>query len=379
MRPDIGPTVLVVDDDLVLLEGLGDALTAAGYHALLAADGAAALTEVRRHRPDVIVSDIVMPGMDGCSLLRAVRRMPGLAAVPFIFLSARGERAEVRSGMDLGADDYVTKPFRAEELLQAIGSRLDRQRVIELERPPEDSDWVQQLATALHHELRTPLAQVSAYAELLASAGSPLQAEDFHATAVGLEQGVSRLGRLAADFLMLADLRLGRAREDYEARRATIHDWPALVAAAVARHEHAARQRGVVFAVSCADHAPPVHGDGVFLVDALGRLLDNAVKFSPPGGEVRVQVSPRDGALAIDVWDQGPGIDESRLEALLQPLRQVDRQRHEQQGLGNGLAICSGLVRLHGGEIHGARGDDGGSRFTIVLPTLEAAGRGTRT
>jgi signal transduction histidine kinase len=365
----------VVDDDVVLLQGLGEALTAAGYEPLLAADGASALSLMVDRMPDVIVADIVMPGMDGYQLLAAVRQMPQGSAVPFIFLSARGERDQVREGMDSGADDYVTKPFRSAELLQAISSRIARHRAIEDAGDRVRQDWVRHLSTTLHHELRTPLAEISAYAELLAASETQLGADDLHAVVSGLGAGVTRLGRLVADFLLLADLRSGRAAADFQSRRTLLANWPGFLADVAARYEEPARSRGVQLSTTCAEDVPPAAADPVYLADAIGRLVDNAIKFAPVGSRVVVTAESRGGAPAVDVLDDGPGIDEDLLPRLLEPLEQADRPHFEQQGVGNGLAICRGLVELHGGSLSAVRRAAGGSCFRIVLPaSAESAG-----
>jgi two-component system sensor histidine kinase KdpD len=275
--------------------------------------------------------------------------------------------------MDSGADDYVTKPFRSAELLQAISSRIARHRVIEDAGEQLREDWVRHLSTTLHHELRTPLAEISAYAELLAASEAGLGADDLHAVVSGLGAGVARLGRLVADFLLLADLRSGKARADFQARRVLLADWPDLLTTVASMYQEAARGRGVQLTATWAEGIPPAAGDPVFLTDAIGRLVDNAVKFAPVGSQVLVAAALRDGAPTIDVLDDGSGIDDAVLPLLLEPLEQGDRRSLEQQGLGNGLAICRGLVDLHGGRLTAARRPGGGSRFTIVLPPASAS------
>ena len=117
-------TILVVEDDAQILEILTILLREQGYHVVRARDGQTALSQVKNTRPDLIVSDVRMPGMDGFTLCEHVRADPAFAHVPFIFLTARDEKADRRRGMVLGADDYLTKPFEPEDLLLAIDARL---------------------------------------------------------------------------------------------------------------------------------------------------------------------------------------------------------------------------------------------------------------
>ena len=122
--------VLVIEDDPVIRGNILELLEAEGYEGIEAGDGKAGIAAALARKPDVIICDITMPVMDGLQVLRQVRDYPETAAVPFVFLTARAEREDVREGMALGADDYLTKPFTRHELLECIQSRLDRQRAM---------------------------------------------------------------------------------------------------------------------------------------------------------------------------------------------------------------------------------------------------------
>jgi putative two-component system response regulator len=119
-------TLLVVEDDPAMLVALRDILEASGYTVHTAANGQAALEVMGRLRPNLILSDIAMPIMDGIELFDAVRRMPDAATIPFIFLTARGTREDIFAAKSLGADDYITKPITSQELLAAVKARLQR-------------------------------------------------------------------------------------------------------------------------------------------------------------------------------------------------------------------------------------------------------------
>lgn len=123
-------SVLIVEDDQGLRSNIELILGLEGYRVRSAGDGVAALASVRAERPDLILCDIMMPEMDGHSLLEALKREPLCADIPFIFVTALGERADLRRGMAAGADDYLTKPFTAEELVAAVTGRLHRVETI---------------------------------------------------------------------------------------------------------------------------------------------------------------------------------------------------------------------------------------------------------
>jgi putative two-component system response regulator len=125
-------TLLVVEDNRPMRLGLRDILEQAGFVVLTAADGSEALAQMSQTRPDLILSDIAMPVMDGFAFFQEVRAKPEWVSIPFIFLTARGEREDIMRGKELGADDYLTKPFTPDELLTAVRARLDRTNQLQL-------------------------------------------------------------------------------------------------------------------------------------------------------------------------------------------------------------------------------------------------------
>ena len=124
--------ILLVEDDSLLLEVMSNILEAEGYEVYPAVNGKGALAIILDVKPDLIVSDIMMPEMDGFELLESVRVMPSGVTTPFLFLSARTERADVNRARSLGVDDYLFKPFDAPELINAVRTRIDRRRVVQL-------------------------------------------------------------------------------------------------------------------------------------------------------------------------------------------------------------------------------------------------------
>lgn len=120
-------TVLIIEDQPDMRENLVTILNMEGFVALEAPDGRRGLALALEEKPDLILCDVMMPVMDGHEVLAAMRQSPSISGTPFIFLTARGEKQDLRQGMNLGADDYLTKPVAADDLLAAINARLDRE------------------------------------------------------------------------------------------------------------------------------------------------------------------------------------------------------------------------------------------------------------
>lgn len=362
-------TVLVVEDDPNIREIVAMILHDEGYRVLRAEEGTAALALVQQERPALIVSDVKMPGLDGFGLCEQVRANRDLAQIPFIFLTASDERADVRHGMVLGADDYLTKPFEAEELVAAVQVRLARAAEARAAIERAGTDLQDSIVRSLTHEFRTPLALVAGYTDLLESDGQALGREEFDQVLHGLHSGSARLMSLVEDFLLLTQIETGVvAREAARVPFQPIVPDP-VIERAVAQAQAAAGARSVHLSVDCRTAEVMVAICPEHLAQIAGRLLDNAIKFSKPdGGRVEVTTGCRGDEWRLAVRDQGIGIPPEVLPWIFQAFRQVDRARLEQQGSGVGLTIVRGLAEVYGGRVIVESTPSQGSTFVVTLP-----------
>ena len=368
-----GDLILVVEDNVLLLEGIRDLLEVSGYRVLMADDAVQALALLEHNHPDLIVSDIMMPGMDGYELYEQVRLRPDLLDTPFVFVTARGEKADIRRGKELGADDYITKPFEEEDLLVVVRAKLARRQALKQQREDQFGELKRTIVATLSHEFRTPLTYVINYSEMLGSRGGQIDPDDFRQFMQGIRRGAERLHRLVLDFITLVELETGEAESMYQLRRRVIDDISPWLRTVVRRHQEAAEARHLRLEIDVPDGLPPVLADEIYLANAIGRLLDNAVKFSKPTSErIRVWAGADGTSLRLSVEDQGVGIRQEELVSLFALFRQIDRPKQEQQGTGSGLAICRGIVEIHGGQVEVASVYEVGSTFTIQLPLAGA-------
>ena len=160
--------LLVIDDDHSVRVNLVELLEAEGFDVLSAKDGRSGVQLARQHLPDLIICDIMMPELDGYGVLEQLRQDPVTATTPFIFLTAKVERSDLRQGMNLGADDYLIKPFTRNELLTAISTRLAKQAAFNQRLQTRLDALRTSITLALPHEFRTPLACILGYSEILA-------------------------------------------------------------------------------------------------------------------------------------------------------------------------------------------------------------------
>lgn len=365
-------TLLVVEDEPNLLLGIRDILELDDYAVITAQNGREALDVMNTlpQTPDLIVSDIMMPYMDGIQFLQEVRKNDKWVMIPFIFLTAKGGKTDVQQGKMMGVDDYLIKPFDADDLLVAVRARLKRHEVMRVVTDSEVEGVKRKVLTILNHEFRTPLTLVVAYADMLKNG----KVEDMGDSEVLLflreiNSGADRLRRLIENFILLVELESGDVVKTYEWRRSTINDFDSLI--------HAVHTR--IFSNPRVTHScdlqvktplPPLEGDREYLATMLYELIDNAIKFSPDGAQVIVQAEDVDGQLVLRVLDPGRGIPDEEMENIWKPFYQINREHHEDQGSGSGLTIVEGLVKLHNATIDVQSKVDEGSCFTVTFPKV---------
>jgi signal transduction histidine kinase len=364
-----GEKILIVEDDTSLLVGVQDILELAGFQVATAANGVEGLAVLETFQPDLILSDIMMPKMDGYRFFEAVRARPEWLGLPFIFLTAKGEKTDIRRGKQLGVDDYVTKPFEEEDLLVAIRAKLNRRAQLEAAHDRQIGELKRTILTTLNHEFRTPLTYITTYTELLRTAGSDATSDELMAYMRGLQSGSERLRRLVEDFILLVEIQSGEAQETCLRRRDRVPNMPHLLQAVLTRYTASAIKRGVQLIADLPAELPPLLADAEYLSSAISRLVDNGIKFAKrEGGRVTLSARAAGDRLLIHIKDDGIGMRAEEMDKIFDVFYQIDRAKMEQQGSGSGLAIARGLLNLHGGTLAVASEYGVGSTFTIELP-----------
>ena len=205
--------ILVIDDDSAVMALTTRALRSRGFQTLTAHNGVVGLEMAKTQLPDLIICDIQMPQLNGFETLAALRQDAATAAIPFIFLTAMADRDQVRQGMGLGADDYLTKPFTAQELIGAVNIRLDKQIALQRRSEEKLEDLRGNIGMALPHELLTPLNGILGLASLLMDEGSLFQPQEIRDFAQNIQVSALRLHRLIENFIIYSEIELARTRK----------------------------------------------------------------------------------------------------------------------------------------------------------------------
>ena len=358
--------ILIVDDNPVIRDSVDEILTISGYTSLTAADGVEALELMASHKPDLIISDIMMPRMDGYAFFEALKDVREWSTIPFIFLSARGEKMDIRRGYRMGADRYLVKPLEIEDLLIAVETRLER--AAELERVIEQdiNQTKQQLLNVFGHELRTPLSLLHGYSKILEQSQDTLDKEAVDEIFLVMQESVDRLVKLSEDIMLMVYLDSGVASITLESVNEPIfikHILENLILGLSGDIE----RRNINVELNLTDELTVV-GYSSYLSDLFKRILENAIKFGRPGGSVWIETNALPGEILITIRDDGIGIAPEKMALLFKLFQQIDRESMEQQGLGLGLAIATRLAEFHGGRISAESELGRGSKFTVHLP-----------
>jgi signal transduction histidine kinase len=381
-------TVLIVDDNPANLETLGDWLYNT-YRVLAATSGEAGLSVAGRTTVDIVLLDIMMPGMDGYEILRRLRANPRTRDIPVLFVTALDCDEDEELGLRLGAADYITKPLKPAVVLARIDTqlalsearrRLEEQnerleetvakRTADLEKAKSEAEAANRAKSAflaaISHELRTPLNGVLGFAELLELAND---LSDEHKRYVShIRKSGKHLLTMVQDIIDLADLGIGAIDINSEpCQTESCFD------EVIAHFREVANQRGLRFSVS---NAIPlaIEVDVRRVRRILSHILDNAFKFTEQG-EVQLDISLENRTLRIVVKDDGPGIPPERLERIFFPFQHDPATVYTRKGgSGIGLSLCKTLVDFLGGAIDISSEAGVGTHVLIRIPIKSVDG-----
>jgi signal transduction histidine kinase len=356
-------SVQIIDDDAPLGAALTAGLEACGYRTLFSSSAAEGWTVARTQHPDLILCDINMPGKNGHRFLDDIRADPTLANCQFVFMTGNTVFAHPRAGMNLGADDFLLKPFTLEALRACISARLRRREISQ----QQEAIIVNELRATLHksmpHEFFTPLNGILGYAEMLDQDLTTMAPKEMRASVQGILLSGRRLHRTLRNYLFTLD----RLNPDSGV------PFPVLSSATVLQlFERAARaaldrhpDRRADLTLELAPTSLP--GGPQELTLLVEELADNAFSFSKPGTPVRLGAQRHGAELQVTVTDCGRGMTAHQLKTI-GAFRQFERPTFEQQGLGLGLFIVRQIVRRLGGRLDITSLPGQGTTFVVSLP-----------
>jgi len=360
--------IMVVDDSPANIDVLCEALEGEGYEFYIAVNGEEAVELAPRILPDLILMDVMMPGMNGFETAIRIKSVSQTHDTPIIFLTAKVEIEDMLKGFESGGVDYILKPFCKEEVCARIHVHLELRRLnkelveknIQLETL---NDTKNKLLGMAAHDLRNPLSAIEGFAKFLLKKGEGIASDvrkDFLQT---IEKNSSELILLLNDLLDVSAIEDGSFRMNYE-----LGELVELVENKISTYRILASEKGIRFKMNL----EPVHAF-IFSKDRVGQALDNlfsnAIKYSPKGGNVHIALERKNDFVRFSIRDEGAGIAEEDRAHLFKPFEKLKtRPTAGESSSGLGLAIASNLIRAHGGKIweEGKAGE--GAHFIFEIP-----------
>ncbi len=364
------PRILVIEDEQPLLEEIASTLQFEGFDVLTAENGLQGVQVAQREIPlDLIVCDIAMPEMDGYNVLLELRNNPQTIMIPFMFLTARADKSFMRHGMELGADDYLTKPFSRSELLAAVRARLKRRTALTDSFSQELEQAKSSLARMVVHELRTPLVSVQMAKDIIQrqlSRMTPGSMQDMLET-MGL--GIDRLNHVVEQMVYLTQIETGLLNRKDILENGQVTPLSTIISSSVAlARRFALRKQTGSIQMDMMDSEALVTVHSQSLKHALAEVIANALDFTPLTEDVGIHQWQTNGRVFVTVLDYGKGMSFQDQEKLLQRFSQPERDTQEQQGMGLGLFVAQQIVEAHGGALTLRSVPDRGTQIEINLP-----------
>ena len=362
--------ILIVDDDPTQRLLCREALEQRGYRVEEAEDGESGLAAAHDIRPDLILLDVMMPGMDGYDVCRTIRADADLKRTPVVIVTALEDLDSIETGFEAGASDFIGKPivwpllgYRLQFALRAAAMELD---LVKARDEAEQASRAKSMLLAnMGHELRTPLNAIIGFSGHLRDQAIEKNwgeqeaefLEDIHFSGHWLLRTVN-------DVLEMANLEAGRVQLDESEINLN-----RLIADLESKYAQAVADKSLTLDVRAALSSPKILGDHNVIVRVLNNIMLNAINFTEEGGVYVATVERGNGELEISITDTGIGMTPEEVVSIFEPFQQADNslaRKHE--GTGLGVSITKALLQLHDGRLE-IKSDPGvGTTASIILP-----------
>lgn len=340
--------ILIIEDDDDIRNDLEKILNMSGYKTMTCNNGVTGLNYAIQFIPDLIICDIMLPKLDGYEILEKIQKNSDTSHIPFLFLSAKSSNSHVREGMMKGADDYITKPYDIDELLNAVEIRIRKKESI----ASEYNKKINELKTTVHknlpHEIRTPVNIILGLTEFLIKNYDKTEKNDFLEMLNNVYDAGQRLNRLFENYLFYAKLELINTSIE-EKKKLRKSKTPLVLYHLKDLVNTYLKNSGRLSDLEIDLEDSTVAISEYYLSKLIIEIIDNSIKFSKPGTPIKVFTKNEKNFYIINVTDFGRGMTEEQIENI-DAYVQFERKVYEQQGTGLGLTIVKHIVDIHNGE-----------------------------
>lgn len=341
--------ILLIEDNPNVLQNTARMLKAEGYGVITANNGRNGLEIAQQKIPCLIICDIMMPEIDGYGVISALRNNPATTAIPFIFLSAKSDKTDFRQGMELGSDDYLTKPFTRDELLGAINAQFKKQEIINTYYQQELDNLRGNISQSLPHQLLFPAIEVMGLADILVKNYHAMEAHEVPDIGKRIHKAGLNMHEMVKKFLLYAELESTECNADrlnqIRNSKTTFVD---IEISSCAKKIAENYNRNSDLNADIKDASIQISDS--YLNVIAKEIIDNAFKYSSEGTPVNILGRSNDREYCLSVTDRGQGMEPEQVNTFGTYMK-FEKKLYIQQGTGLSLAIAKRLVELHGGRL----------------------------
>ncbi len=366
---ELSGTVLVVDDTPGNLRVLVDSLSNRGLNILVATDGTSAIERAVYSQPDLILLDVIMPGIDGFETCRIFKEKPETTDIPVIFMTALSDTSQKIKAFEVGAVDYVTKPFEEEELIARVDAHLTIRRLQDdLMRRNTQLEDLNQLKNEFlgmaAHDIRNPLTAILATSEILEMTAATTTEEKLIRMAQQVQTAGNRIKTLLSNLLDVNAIDSGKRNIDIQPIEVE-----AVLEQISTTHLPAAREKKIDLIREPTAEADIIQADATAISQVLDNLISNAIKYSEPGKRVWIKSQRQEEKITLSIRDEGPGLsEEDRGKLFGKFARLTPRPTAGETSTGLGLWIVKELVQSMEATIRCESALGEGTSFIVEFP-----------
>ncbi len=360
------PLILIVDDIEANIQLLATMLSDSGFDIGVAYSGVEALDSVSAYKPDLILLDIMMPEMDGFEVATILKSNNLTKDIPIIFLTAKADISDTTKGFEIGANDYVTKPFQSQELLARVHTHLKLKFL--MEELVQMNNVRNRFFSIISHDLKNPFSGIIGLSEMLAEDAGNLSTEEVQHTGEVMHKSAKVLYELLENLLEWSRSQLGTI--EFKQYPLDLQDY---VNKAINIYLLKAEQKQITLR-SFISTESKVFADNYMLNTILRNLIGNAIKFTPNGGIILVGATSCEDSTLVKLFvrDSGIGIPKDNQDNIFRlDTKYVRAGTNNEVGTGLGLILTKELVEKHRGNIWFESEEGKGTTFYFTLPKFE--------
>ncbi len=361
-----GYKILIIEDNNDVRENIAEILESEDYEVFVAENGKLGLDEAGKTQPDLILCDVMMPEMDGYEVLKNIRERVATSTTPFIFLTAKNTREDLRKGMQMGADDYISKPFTIDELLDSVETRLKKHEEFKQKSEQKLNELTQNMGVPITNVINEPMKAIIGFSKMIMMEHNNMEKSEiaeFMSLVYTAGMKLSKVVRKTMLYYKLEALALNNEELDSLRNESTVNTKALIEDICRELANDQGRIDDIVFLLE----NPVIQLPSEYFIDLVKEITENALLYSPKRTKVKVIVGMDGEKAVITIIDEGIGMSSEQLGSI-GAFRQFNKEFNNQEGLGLGLTIAHRIAKVFQGSITINSNPGSGTITKIFLP-----------